>query len=269
MKYLSVVLLLLSQTVFAEQRIVSAGGTLTEIIYALEKQQSLVGVDQSSVYPEAATELPQVGYYRDLAAEGVLSLKPTAVFALEGAGRPEVLEQIASTGVNLRVYKKPDTVDDLQHLITTLGNHLNASKKAQALNQKIQQTLPKKAVKTELKALFLLSANDRGLVAAGTDTVPNMLFDYAGIKNLAKTHRGFKPLNSEILAVNQPDFIVAPAHVVYSLGGKEAFCKQPSLTLLKAAQSCQLLVMDSLLSLGLTPRIAQAINQVSNYKNNL
>ena len=138
MKYLSVVLLLLSQTVFAEQRIVSAGGTLTEIIYALEKQQSLVGVDQSSVYPEAATELPQVGYYRDLAAEGVLSLKPTAVFALEGAGRPEVLEQIASTGVNLRVYKKPDTVDDLQHLITTLGNHLNASKKAQALNQKIQ-----------------------------------------------------------------------------------------------------------------------------------
>jgi iron complex transport system substrate-binding protein len=269
MKYLSVMLLLLSSSVFAEQRIVSAGGTLTEIIFALGQQQELVGVDQSSMYPKAATELPQVGYYRDLAAEGVLSLRPTALFALEGTGRPEVLKQISSTGVTLKTYPKPDSISELNSLITNLGNELGAQEQARALNQKIQNSLPEKSSLTGKKALFLLSANDRGLVAAGTDTVPQMLFEYTGIKNLAQTHSGFKPLNREILAVEQPDFIIAPAHVVYSLGGKDAFCKLPALSLLKAAQNCKLLVMDSLLSLGLTPRIAIAIEQVSEYRNKL
>lgn len=269
MKYLSVVLLLLSYSVLAEQRIVSAGGTLTEIIFALGQQQELVGVDQSSVYPKAATELPQVGYYRDLAAEGVLSLRPTTLFALEGTGRAEVLKQITTTGVIVKSYPKPDSIKALTRLITNLGNELGAQEQARALNQKIQNSLPEKSSITGKKALFLLSANDRGLVAAGTDTVPHMLFDYTGIKNLAQAHSGFKPLNSELLAVAQPDFIVAPAHVVYSLGGKDAFCKLPALSLLKAAQSCKLLVMDSLLSLGLTPRIAIAIKQVNDYRNKL
>ncbi|KGJ88578.1 hypothetical protein ND16A_2502 [Thalassotalea sp. ND16A] len=99
--------------------------------------------------------------------------------------------------------------------------------------------------------------------------MPNLLFNYAGITNIAATHTGFKAINSEVLAVNQPDFLVAPAHVVQSLGGKQAFCKQPTLRLLKAAQECQLLVMDSLLSLGMSPRISTAIQALHEYKTRL
>ena len=99
--------------------------------------------------------------------------------------------------------------------------------------------------------------------------MPNLLFSYAGITNIGATHSGFKAINTEVLAVNQPDFLVAPAHVVHSLGGKQAFCEQPTLRLLKAAQTCNLLVMDSLLSLGMSPRIATAINELSEYKTRL
>ena len=74
MKYLIFFLALATQSALAKDRVISAGGTLTEIIYALEKQNSLVAVDQSSMYPQQATQLPQVGYYRDLAAEEMLSM---------------------------------------------------------------------------------------------------------------------------------------------------------------------------------------------------
>ena len=266
MRYLFILILLTVHPLSAQKRIVSAGGTLTEIIFALDKQDTLVAVDQSSLYPKQATQLDQIGYYRDLAAEGVLSVRPTKLLALEGAGRAQALAQIEATGVELIHYKKPNSINDLLNLVKRLGKDLNANDKAQALVAQIKNSLPPKANTETHSALFLLSANERGLVAAGTDTVADLLLDYAGVTNLGATHKGFKVINNEVLAVKQPDFLIAPAHVVYSLGGKEAFCNQPTLRLLTAAKQCRLLVMDSLLSLGMSPRIATGIKELSDYK---
>src|SRR5690606_39294352 len=55
------------------QRIVSVGGSTTEIVYALGAGDTLVGVDSTSIYPRKADALPDVGYVRQLAAEGLLS----------------------------------------------------------------------------------------------------------------------------------------------------------------------------------------------------
>ena len=62
-------------------RIVSIGGAVTEIIYALGAGDRVVAVDTSSVYPTEATHLPQLGYLRSLAAEAVLAQAPDLVIA--------------------------------------------------------------------------------------------------------------------------------------------------------------------------------------------
>ena len=147
---------------------------------------------------------------------------------------------------------------------------LNAKQKAQTLITHITNSLPEKAKAQTHSALFLLSANERGLVAAGQETVPNLLFSYAGITNIGATHSGFKAINTEVLAVNQPDFLVAPKPMLYkALAASRLFVSNRHLRLLKAAQSCNLLVMDSLLSLGMSPRIATAINELNEYKTRL
>ncbi len=70
-------------------RIVSIGGAVTEILYALGKEKTVVGVDSTSLYPpRAAAERPSVGYMRQLSAEGVLGLRPSLILAIEG-NRPE------------------------------------------------------------------------------------------------------------------------------------------------------------------------------------
>jgi iron complex transport system substrate-binding protein len=63
----------------AAPRIVAVGGAVTDIVYRLGAAEHLVGVDTSSTYPAAATQLPQVGYQRMLSVEGVSSLNPTLV----------------------------------------------------------------------------------------------------------------------------------------------------------------------------------------------
>ncbi len=73
-------------------RIVSVGGSLTEIVYALGAENMLAGRDQTSVYPEAVKKLADVGYMRQLAPEGVLSVNPTGILLLEGSGPQDTLD---------------------------------------------------------------------------------------------------------------------------------------------------------------------------------
>lgn len=248
------------------QKLITAGGTITEIVFALDAGDSVIAVDQSSQYPQEVNKLPMVGYYRDLAAEGVLSFAPDKILAIEGVGRNEVIQQIKSTGVEVAIYDKPTSPEGLVTLIQQLGEDLGKTAQAQQLIAQFNASLPSKATSSTAKAVFLLSASDRGLIAAGTETVPQLIFSYAGIENIAAQHSGFKGINSEALAMQQPDFLVAPYHVVMSAGGKDKFCQSPNLSLLKAAQECRLLVMDSLQSLGMTPRLAQAIATVKDWR---
>ena len=68
------------------ERIVSIGGTITEIIYALGEGDRVVAVDTTSLYPQEATAKPNIGYVRQISAEGVLSQTPDLIIAESGAG---------------------------------------------------------------------------------------------------------------------------------------------------------------------------------------
>ena len=93
------------------KRVVVAGGDLTEIVYALHAEDRIVGVDTTSLYPPAARERPDVGYLRQLSAEGILSLSPDLVLTTVSAGPPAVLEQIRSAGTPLEILPETFTAE--------------------------------------------------------------------------------------------------------------------------------------------------------------
>ena len=62
---------------FAAERIVTIGGDVTEIAYALGAGGEIVARDSTSLQPQAVQKLPDVGYMRMLNAEGILAMKPT------------------------------------------------------------------------------------------------------------------------------------------------------------------------------------------------
>lgn len=73
MKILWVLMAFLPLTAQAapEEKVVALGGDVTEIVFALGAQSSLVARDSTSQWPAAATALPDVGYLRQLNAEGI------------------------------------------------------------------------------------------------------------------------------------------------------------------------------------------------------
>lgn len=85
------------------QRIVSIGGDVTEIVFALGAGDEVIARDSTSLQPKVVKKLPDIGYMRQLNAEGILSLKPTLALVLttELAQPALVLTQLAESGVKV------------------------------------------------------------------------------------------------------------------------------------------------------------------------
>ena len=117
--------------------VISIGGDITEIIYALGKIDQVIGRDTTSFHPESVTRLPDVGYVRQLGAEGLLSLSPDLIIASSETGPPEVVAQIRQTGIPFVLTEGGFNLAGLLKRIETIGKTLDAETEAERLSQSI------------------------------------------------------------------------------------------------------------------------------------
>ncbi|WP_051535782.1 ABC transporter substrate-binding protein [Asaia platycodi] len=69
--------------------------TITETLYALGASDRIVGIDITSTYPVSALrEKKSVGYMRQLSSEGILSLKPDLILAMNDSGPANAIDQV-------------------------------------------------------------------------------------------------------------------------------------------------------------------------------
>ena len=248
--------------------VISIGGDITEIIYALGKIDRVISRDTTSFYPESVTRLPDVGYVRQLGAEGLLSLSPDLIIASSETGPPEVVEQIRQTGIPFVLTEDGFNLAGLLQRIETIGKTLDAETEAKRLSQSIiakMQKIDKKlaAVSRKPKVLFLMSASDGSPMAAGKDTAADAIINLAKGENIFENQSGYKAYSYEALADARPDVIMMMEHSLTSLGGIETIQAHPALGMTPAARSGNILSIDGLFLLGFGPRLPEAIAYVA------
>ena len=214
--------------------VISIGGDITEIIYALGKIDQVIGRDTTSFHPESVTRLPDVGYVRQLGAEGLLSLSPDLIIASPETGPPEVVEQIRQTGIPFVLTEGGFNLAGLLKRIETIGKTLDAETEAERLSQSIiakMQKIDQKlaAVSRKPKVLFLMSASDGSPMAAGKDTAADAIINLAKGENIFENQSGYKAYSYEALADARPDIIMMMEHSLASLGGIETIQAHPAL----------------------------------------
>lgn len=258
-------LLALVPAVFAQaeesRRVVTLGGSLTEIVYALDAQASLVGVDQSSSYPAAATRLPQVGYYRNFSVEGVAGLKPTLVLATDHAGPPEALAKLQQLGPRVVVLPSAPTVEALEQRIRGVAAELAATERGERLIATIRASLATTAPVKAPRALLLMG-RDSHLQGAGKNTAAHSMLQLTGAENVLATQEGYKPVSPEALAALAPEVIITTRMTVDSVGGKDKLLASPGIALTPAAKQGRIVIMDDLLLLGFGPRLPEALSEL-------
>ena len=85
-------------------RLISTDAFVTELLFSLNADQYLVGVDVTSKLPPGYRPLANIGYHRTLSAEAILNLRPTQVIGSEFIGPQEVLLSLIHISEPTRPY---------------------------------------------------------------------------------------------------------------------------------------------------------------------
>jgi iron complex transport system substrate-binding protein len=244
-------------------RLVSLSGALTEVVYLLGAEQSLVGTDTTSLFPEAAQRTAKVGYVRQLSAEGLLSLRPDAVVGTSEAGPPVVIEQVRKAGVRVSLVQAQHTWADVQEKVALVGRETGRMAQAQALQARLdaqweQVCQQVAAAGRRPRAMFVLSHSGSPM-AAGRGTAADALLRFAGLTNVITEFQGYRALTAEALASAAPDVIVNTVQGIEALGGEAAFWKRPEWALTPAYPRRALVALEASLLLGFGPRLPAAV----------
>ncbi|MGQ9897712.1 MAG: heme/hemin ABC transporter substrate-binding protein [Acidobacteriota bacterium] len=248
-------------------RVVTAGSAITEIVYALASESLLVGCDASSLYPEAAMKLPQVGYVRALSSEGVLSLRPTLVLTVPEAGPPDALAQLRASGTPVLVVPSEVSLDGIKRKIRTVAQALDRQPQGEELIRQLDADMAQVGEylsgRTEKPKVMFIYARGQGAAnVAGRDTAAAEMIQLAGGVN-AFDFEGYKPLTAEAVVVAAPDVILLTTRGLESAGGMAGVLSMPGVGQTPAGRNRRIVAIDDLLLLGFGPRTGQGVMKLA------
>lgn len=246
------------------QRLVTVGGPVTEIVFALGLGDRIVATDTSSTYPGETRALPKVGYQRQLSAEGVLSLRPTAVLLSEEAGPPAALALLRDSGVPVFVAAGPPSADGARVRIRTVAKVLKVPERGEVLLRTMDQellraqTLPDAG---QVSVLFLYARGPGTAMVGGRGTQVDEMLRLAGARNAAQVE-GYKPISTEGVVTAAPSILLLTSRGLDSLGGVAGLLALPGFAQTPAGKERRIVVLDDQLLLGFGPRLGQAVTEL-------
>lgn len=242
-------------------RVITLGGSITEIAVALGAEDRLVARDTTSNYPERIMALPDVGYIRALSPENILALDPTLIVAEGDAGPPEAVEVLKAAGIPFVVV--PEATDPggvvakiaaVADALDLPGGTLVADLRA-GLDASAERAA---AVTSPKRVLFILSLQGGAVLAGGEGTEAEGIIRLAGGLNAATGFRGYKPMTDEAVLAAQPEVILMMDREGDLSISDADILAQPALSQSPAAATGAIVRMDGMLLLGFGPRTPEA-----------
>jgi iron complex transport system substrate-binding protein len=202
-----------AQTYPEARRIVAIGGPVTELIFALGAGDRVIARDTTSTYPEEVNALPDVGYMRQLSAEGVLSVDPDLIVTRDTAGPLEALDQLRAAAIPMVEVHDGFSPEAVIAAMRRVGTALGLVEEGEALATQAEADFAELARRTAggpvARVMFVLSNQGGRLNVAGAGTGADGLITLAGGENvMAAEFQGYKILSDEAIIAAVPDVIV-------------------------------------------------------------
>lgn len=247
----------------APQRIITLGGSVTEIAVALGAEARLVARDTTSNFPESVLALPDIGYIRALSPEGVLAQDPDLVLAEGDAGPPEAVEVLKASGVPFTLLPEATTPEGVTAKITAVAAALDLVHEGDRLAAQVGADLAKARVRADAvtdkkRVLFILSLQGGRIMAGGEGTEAEGIIALSGGVNAGAGFSGYKQMTDEAVIAAAPDVVLMMDREGDLAVADADLWAHPALALTPAGQAKAVIRMDGMLLLGFGPRSPQA-----------
>jgi len=249
------------------ERVIALGGAVTEIVYALGEGDRLVARDSTSTWPSEAEALPDVGYVRALSPEGVLSVDPNLIVAIEGSGPVEAVEVLLAAGVPFVTVPEGFDAAAIRTKIETVAEALGVAEAGATLADQVEAELASAVAEARIdtppRVLFVLSMQGGRIMAAGADTSAQGIIELAGGLNAMEGFDGYQQVSDEAVLLAQPDVILMMDRSGDHAADEAGVLSHPALGATPAAESGAIVRLPGMLLLGFGPRTPEAVRALS------
>ena len=192
------------------ERLVSFGPSITEILFALDLGDRVVGVSDFCDYPPEAREKPRVGNAFSPALEKIAELEPDLILTVKHEQLTSELEHLGFTYAVL----DPKDMDGIMHTIRLVGDMTGRSQQAGALVEDMQRRVAAVTDKVKdrppVRVFFIVDGTDLGMPwTAGPGSFIDDIIQLAGGENVAAGVAGaWAQLSIEEIVNADPDVII-------------------------------------------------------------
>lgn len=198
-------------TVPAEpKRVVALAPNVTEIIFALGRQDRLKGITRFSDYPPQAQTLPTVGSYVHLDAERIAALQPDLCIGIKDGNPLAVVEQLQSLGIPVFAVNPVD-LETTMLSIQAIGNLLGAKDTAAGIVDDMRRRVERVNLRVTMaptRPLVFVQIGVSPIVSVGTNTFINELITLAGGTNAAAGSNPYPRFSVEQVITLAPEVLV-------------------------------------------------------------
>ncbi|MFO8100768.1 MAG: cobalamin-binding protein [Dehalococcoidia bacterium] len=193
-------------------RIISLSPSNTEILFALNLGDSVVGVTEYCDYPPQARQKPTIGGFSTVDTEKVIELDPDLVLA-SGMHEDTVVPQLRDKGIRVLIID-PQSLDEIIVDIALVGVETGRAEESSLLNAEIEDKIEAITEKTssasEKPDVFYVTWHDP-IWTLGKGTLTHELIEKAGGTNVFADARGHLEVNLETVVNRNPRIILASA----------------------------------------------------------
>ncbi len=235
--------------------------SITEMLFALDLEDRIVGVTTNCDYPPEALKKEKIGGFF-LNLEKVVSLKPDLLVMLEGAQKRDI-KKFKDFG--LPVYTiNPETVIGVMGAMVELGEVTGTKEKAEEVVGEMKKRIL--SVEAKVRELppekVLIIVGYKPLIVVGGGNFIDDVLRYAGAENIAgKAKAAYPQYSFENLLDDNPDHIIIPEGVV-ERKEIEADRRWQSL---EAIRNGRILFIDADVLSRPGPRVVEAIEEIAGF----
>jgi iron complex transport system substrate-binding protein len=248
-------------------RIVSIAPSNTEILFAVDAGEQVVGVTKYCNYPEEAQKREQVGGFsaKTISVEKIVALKPDLVITGDESHQP-VIDALVQLNIPVMALKA-STFEDVYRNIELVGHvtdhGVQASEVVAQMRARVDVVTEKVAAIPQAERVSVFwEVFDEPLMTAGPSTFIGQMIELAGGVNVfADVTEEYPEISTEEIVRRDPSVILGPDSHSDKLT-PELIGQRPGWETIAATKSGRIVVINGDIASRAGPRLPEALEAV-------
>ncbi|AUD13223.1 MULTISPECIES: ABC transporter substrate-binding protein [unclassified Planococcus (in: firmicutes)] len=249
----------------APETIVSLIPSNTEIVFALDSGDQLVGVTDYDNYPEAAQDIERVSDSVEFNAEKIIQLDPDVVLAYSTGEAPPALSQLEDADIPVFVIESATSFDevygDIEQIASVLAKEEKGAEVIEGIQTQIEDVQERLAAVEEQKEVYVEISPSPEIYTTGKSTFMQEILNHAQVTNVFEDLEGWPNISEEEVITRDPEVILTTvSYVEDAVGDIEA---RDSWSDVEAIENDEVHFIDSDITSRPGPRIGEAVQLVA------